>query len=484
MPAIPEKEFSVLYSANQASRPNTPVNMVVGSLIIKELFDLTDDELLESILCDVRFQYALGTTSYPEQPFSDRTFSRLREKVYDYEQKTGIDLIKVVNDHLVKEMTEFFKLNASMKRMDSLMIASNCKKMSRLELIYTTVANMIKKMNAENDSIPEGMEHYLKSDDRNRVIYHEKNSGLDHRMKEIAEDALELERIVDEKYDQTSEYELLKRVILEQMKCADKKMELKDNDEIKPDSIQTPYDPEATFRSKAGKNHVGYVGNVIESFDDGKKMKVIESYDMQANNYSDICFCKDELKRLGKQEERVICITDGAYGSEETRSLAEVNNIELVCTTMTGKETNPIAADFEIKKEEIICPMGKKSIKMTLGQRGNIRALFEKRDCENCPLKDQCLSKEQKKTYVVMINHKQIERAKYVKKMGSEQYQKLFKKRNGVEAIPSLLRRKYKVDKIPVMGRVRKKLWFGLKIIAINAKRAISYSQREQMAAA
>lgn len=35
-PAIDEKRFSVLYS-EQASRPNTPVNVIVDALIIKEI---------------------------------------------------------------------------------------------------------------------------------------------------------------------------------------------------------------------------------------------------------------------------------------------------------------------------------------------------------------------------------------------------------------------------------------------------------------
>jgi hypothetical protein len=42
-PAIDEKRFSVLYS-DKASRPNTPVNVIVGALIIKELFDYSDDD--------------------------------------------------------------------------------------------------------------------------------------------------------------------------------------------------------------------------------------------------------------------------------------------------------------------------------------------------------------------------------------------------------------------------------------------------------
>ncbi len=83
-PNINEERFSVLYSDNNASRPNTPVNVVIGSLMIKEMFGLTDEELLEAIIFDVRYQYALHTTSFTEQPISDRTFSRFREKVLKY----------------------------------------------------------------------------------------------------------------------------------------------------------------------------------------------------------------------------------------------------------------------------------------------------------------------------------------------------------------------------------------------------------------
>ena len=57
-PAIDEKPFAVLYCDNSASRPNTPVNVIIGLLILKEYLGLTDDEVLESLLFDVRFQYA------------------------------------------------------------------------------------------------------------------------------------------------------------------------------------------------------------------------------------------------------------------------------------------------------------------------------------------------------------------------------------------------------------------------------------------
>ena len=71
---IDEKPFSILYS-DKASRPNTPVNVIIGALLLKEMLRDTDDELVEALMFDVRYQYALNTTSFEEQPLSDRTLS-------------------------------------------------------------------------------------------------------------------------------------------------------------------------------------------------------------------------------------------------------------------------------------------------------------------------------------------------------------------------------------------------------------------------
>ena len=62
-PAIDEERFSVLYS-DKASRPNAPVNVIIGALIIKELFDYSDDEIVENLMLDLHLQYALHTTSF------------------------------------------------------------------------------------------------------------------------------------------------------------------------------------------------------------------------------------------------------------------------------------------------------------------------------------------------------------------------------------------------------------------------------------
>ena len=78
-PAIDEKRFSVLYS-DKASRPNAPVNVIIGALIIKELFDYSDNEIVENLMLDLHLQYALHTTSFTLQPISDKTVSRFQKR--------------------------------------------------------------------------------------------------------------------------------------------------------------------------------------------------------------------------------------------------------------------------------------------------------------------------------------------------------------------------------------------------------------------
>ncbi|WPX08319.1 transposase [Anaerocellum danielii] len=123
-PTINERWFSVLYGDNPPSRPNSPANAIIVALIL----NLTDDELLASILCDVRFQYALHTTSFKSKPFSDRTFRRFRERLYLYNLETGRDLLHEEMEAMANVFVKYFDIGPSVKRMDSIMVLSSCKK--------------------------------------------------------------------------------------------------------------------------------------------------------------------------------------------------------------------------------------------------------------------------------------------------------------------------------------------------------------------
>ena len=98
---------------------------------------------MDSLLFDIRFQYALHTTSFEEQPISNRTFRRFRRRCLTYETETGINLIYETVKELPEEMASLMNLNGRMKRMDSLMVASNIRKLGRMKLLYTCVSDLV-----------------------------------------------------------------------------------------------------------------------------------------------------------------------------------------------------------------------------------------------------------------------------------------------------------------------------------------------------
>src|SRR5659263_232304 len=278
-PFINEKRFAVLYSSTAASRPNTPVNVVVGALLLKEMFGSTDDELLEQILFDVRYQVALNTISDTEQPVSDRTLSRFRERLYNYEVETGIDIMKQEVESHAGKFVKILKINPQMKRMDSVMVSSSCKKMARLEILYTCVSNMVKAINNTGEAgiLTKNLMRYLNKGDENNTLYRTPGEQVGTVLERVAADAVELLELCGEAYEDLKEYQLLKRVVKEQTIDENGKIKVKSKAEITTDSLQNPSDEDATFREKVGEKHKGYVGNFVETFDENGA--IITSFD-------------------------------------------------------------------------------------------------------------------------------------------------------------------------------------------------------------
>lgn len=315
-PKIDEKPYEVLYSAKD-SRPNTPVNIQIGALLIKELTGLSDDELLASLMFDIRFQYALHTTSFIEQPLSDRTLGRFRARCNAYEEETGIDLLHDTIHSLSDEMAQMMKIDQSLKRMDSLMVASNIKKMSRLELLYTCVANLAKEA-GRNCTLSEGLLHYTEADDRNRVIYNNHSDETSAKIAAVLKDAAALKEFCGTDYAGSGNYQLRVRVLREQAVQEEDgtyRLHMKEDGGMGSSILQNPADPDATYREKVGKQNRGYVANVTESIDEGGS--IVTDYQYAQNNHSDSAFLKETLEGMEEQDEAVTIVADGAYSGEK-----------------------------------------------------------------------------------------------------------------------------------------------------------------------
>src|SRR5699024_4127705 len=421
-----------------------------------------------------------------EQPVSDRTFSRFRERCYLYELETGIDLIQVEMEALSDKLMEYFDVSPTKKRMDSLMIASNTRNLSRLELLYTCVERVVHKIEKLYPSFDvSDYQQYLDSFHENEFIYHS-DQPYNEKLQAILLDAFRLKETFGSTLKEDTDFQLLCRVINDQTTTdEDGTLSLKKGKEISSTSLQTPIEPEATYRYKSGQHHIGYVANIVETVDE--KLSFITQYSFDANIQSDVHFAYETIERLGKQEQPTVLVADGAYDSEDARNLGKTNEIDLVNTELKGRSPNPAYAGIIINEEKktVELPDGLKARSVSYYEETDMyRVLFNKEDCSSDNQDAYGMMKEQKTRKVVMISPKMVQRYNQTKHMKSKEFLQFTYFRNGVEGIPSVLRRAYDIDRIPFRGRVRKKHSLGIKIMAINAKRAIKYQQNQEKVAA
>ena len=147
----------------------------------------------------------------------------------------------------------------------------------------------------------------------------------------------------------------------------------------------------------------------------------------------------------------------------------------MITTNLICGTKNSNCDKFTIDEKEHLIKKyssGHKSI-YSIFKGGSYRAHFSKEHCNNRSLRKDCPAMEQKKSYLFKVSEKTFHRCQLITKMGTSEYQQLARKRAGIEGIPSTLRRRYKIDHLPVRGEVRVKVWLGFKISAINCKRLI-----------
>jgi hypothetical protein len=491
-PYINERSFAELYSANPATCPNSPVNVLIGLLILKEVMQQSDEELIGSLHFDKRYQYALHTMDLPKQPVSINTLTNFRNRLTKHLEKTGIDLLQIEVEAMAAHIAQHLKIDQNLMRMDSLMISSSCKKLSSIELVYSVNHCMVKTLaKIAPAAIPDSCKRYLEKKHKNEVIYRTRDEETDSKLVALLKQT-EAASSAGEKVTASKAFLILSRFIQEQTNpTEDGRLIPKPGKEISPQSLQNPTDPDATYRWKHG-GHTGYVGNVLNAYDG--KNQVTTHFDLEPNTYSDQKFADETIGFLASgnlpdntttDTEKIILSTDGAYYTDELAQKAAANNINLIPGQLTGTkpETEKLGYDqfkVDVETHQVNeCPGGQKPDDSYHDVKGKCYTVkMEKKKCDACQFKEQCPMKPQKKMNVIHFSEKRYHNDQMRTRMGTEDYRKLANCRAGVEGIPSVLRRRYRVDEMPIRGLVRAKIWFDFKIAAMNFKSLVKGSRR------
>jgi hypothetical protein len=480
---IDESKFKDMYS-DKYSRPNKPVNILVSLEIIKHLFNYTDEELIESFHTDLRAMYALGLEDPGEVCLAPRTLYYFREHLVKYDEKHNTSLLKEVLKDISLDLTKEFNLDLSLQRMDSSMIAANIKRLTRLNLFVKIIHNFLKILNSTDIcSLPEEVQLLLK----------EKNLDLSHRLKqnetkEMLRRLGEYAYLLYEKYknnssyNKTKQFKNLNRLIDEQLNItggSSPKVDLKPPKEVSSSSIQSPSDPDATYRYKDG-HHKGYVGNFGETCSKDNLFQVITEVEVKPNNTPDtellLESLNDENSLIDKAND---LLTDGGYSGENTEDKCKQFGINLHVSAIKSPEkvkNNQNLADAIIEDGVLKeCPAGKKPYQQKYdAKRRYLSGRFKKEDCSNCPFLSQCFVKERKKFYSYYFK----EREYYVKIKGKQledtEYKEFLKLRAGAESMVYMFFYK-SVKRTIFRGLSRVKNGIICRAIGINLLRLCKY---------
>lgn len=334
---IDEESFRPLFEATPMGAPNASVRILVAMSILKEGFGCSDEDLFEKCEFDLLARRALGLEMLDDKLPSLDTYYLFGRRLTEYEQRTGINLMERCFEQVTGEQIKLFKISGSSVRMDSKLIGSNIAQYSRYELIHRTLCKVLRQdgvMTMLNPKLRKGAEVWL-GEDSGKTVYRSNKDEMAQRLVRIG---LYIYAVLKRLKDDAPGYALLHRVFHDQYVVEKGRVELKDKHKVASDSLQSPDDPDATYRDKGGQKVSGYVTNITETIESDKP-SIITSVQTEPVTFADCNFLQDAISNTERVTGHLVenVYADGAYQSPENREFARLHmGMELLTGKLQG----------------------------------------------------------------------------------------------------------------------------------------------------
>jgi hypothetical protein len=481
---LDETPFAVLY-ADCPSRPNVPVNVLVGLEFLKAANGWTDEELYDNFCYDIQVRYALGYRQLGEGDFELRTLYYFRERLSRHMQETGENLLDKAFEQVTDAQLAAYQVKTGKQRMDSFQIASNIRQMGRVQLLVEVLQRTHRMLNeADQEHFAEDFAPYLKGH-AGHYVYRMKGEEVSPHLQRIGEFMGRLLTELQPAYGEEPIYQVLMRVFGEHFRLSESKVTVKANNELSASSLQSPDDLEATYREKRGQGYQGYVANVTETCDPENDLQLVTKVQVAPNNMDDSQLLAEALPNLGERTDLDTLYTDGGYGSSENdQSLAD-QQVEHLQTAIRGRTPNPEKlhlADFDIQFDEddhpaqLTCP-GEQTTPVGPSRHGAaFVAHFDPEPCAACPFADKCPVTPLKNDPRPRLRFTQAEARKAQRRRKSrERKQESGNLRAAVEATVRSVKHRYPHAQVPVRGRFRVACLMTGSAALINVRRIQRY---------
>lgn len=337
---IDESLFKALFSEKMGA-PNAPISLLVGMMILKEAMGWSDGQLFEQSRFNLLVRCALGLININDEIPAESTYYLLRKRIYEYNLENKEDLLSRAFAKVTGDQVKEFNVNGRSIRMDSKLLGSNIAIYSRYEIIHHTLHLFYKSLDKKTLSLlPLPLRSLLvqfMDEEPQKTVFRQTREEIKIRLQSIGSLIYNLVNLLKEQT--SSQYQLLRRVFDEQYKVLDEqKVELRPKEEIKSGSVQSPHDPDSTYRNKGGQKVKGYSANLTETCSDGP-LNLITDVNVQPANTPDVAFVQPAIQVTeevtGQPVEKVYA--DGAYQSPENDEFCQ--DIDMVFTGIQGAES-------------------------------------------------------------------------------------------------------------------------------------------------
>lgn len=491
---IPEDRFQVLYDPDP-SRPNVPVNLLVGLDILKAAKGWSDEELYEHFLFDLQVRYAVGCDNFGEEDFHLRTLYHFRRRVSEHALQTGEDLYQVVFNQVTGEQIQKLGLRTDLQRMDSTQLSSNIADLSRLELLIQALQRLHRLLDPDDRQAYAELFAPFLGQSAGQYTYRIKGqAAVWERIQQVGLVLHDLLNRLAGKYGQEATYRVTQRFFEENYHLEAGQVRAKTHAEIQAGCLQSLDDLEATYRVKGNRAYKGYVGNLSETCHADNPLQLIVHTRVAENRTPDTRLLAEALPELKERTGLEKLVTDGGYVSQEIDQAMRDQHIEQITTGLTGTWPDHRAgklalSDFELELDQdgnvvsALCPAAQAATVRPSGQGKSFQLLFDGQQCQQCAFFPQAgcpLRVNRQKTCFSLRVPKDRASSSQRRRRFEQCKDEARALRPGVEATIFQVKHALRGGKLRVRGMFRVAWAFTSAALAVNLRRIHRYENDQQ----
>jgi len=512
-----EESFAILYG--DGGRPNWSVARLLGVSLLQQLQDMSDQQALDSLSFDVRWQHGLDVTM-DEAYLSRRSLVEFRRRLVQHDPDGS--MLRGVFDRICAAGLRELELCTAEQRLDSTLVVSNIRARGRLSLARETLRVFVRSLDdAQRGRLPDAVATWHAGLTSSTWEGEDKSGERETRLRELGSLVeLTLEAFAADPIVRAGQgYRLLRRLADEHGAALG--LARGDADAAAPDGSPdsddeppptegtgasskrphkagrkkpqtarywSPHDPDASF----GHKGLGYHVHIAETCRNGGT-ELLTDYAVMTAAQSDVGQSLPVLQRLAERNlSPNVMYADGGYPTPSDLVSAHGMGTELCAPVNRGRlaDESMSRADFGIDpstQRVVRCPAGEAPTRHgeressdSMQRRRALFAFFDADTCNACPMRPRCPVRQPNNAhsheYRLELSPEMLARDARWAEQQTEPWKARYSIRAGVEATMSELKRGHGLGHLRVRTHARVQIQVAFKATACNIKRWIRAS--------